>query len=225
MLPGNGMSQSGDFVTLVGIHFGNLNGGGAVFSGWGRVITDLTASVMATRIPTLSAPVLQGGTVFTFPQFSWQAVSGATRYNIYRVTNGVVANLGTTTNTWSADGSSNVLEYTGSSEPVGPGVKIEYYVYAVSNSETSVRSASIWYRGASGSFSVYIDGPSVVGPSNAHCSTWTAQVTGADVVVSYDWSGLFTSNDTGVQGTVGPAGGDLQLLVVDSQNRQGGYIK
>lgn len=50
-------------------------------------------------------------------------------------------------------------------------------------------------------------------------------MSGADVVVSHEWSGLFTSSDAGVQGTVGPAGGDLQLLVVDSQNRQGGYVK
>jgi hypothetical protein len=155
---------------------------------------------------------------------SWGAISGATRYNVYRVKLGATELVSTTTGTSFADGNSNVLEYSGATPASGWGNNIQYHVYAVNGTEISAKSNVIWYKGASGTFSVSINGPAVVGPNNYSCSTWTAQVSGASTIVSYDWSGLFTSSDGSVQGTVPQTGGSLQLMVVDSQGRQGGYI-
>jgi hypothetical protein len=118
----------------------------------------------------------------------------------------------------------NTLEYTGETPPSGFGA-VEYTVYAVNASEISVKSNSVWYRAAAGTFTVSITGPSVVGPNNFACSTWVAYVTGAAPIVSYAWSGFFVSNDPVVQGAIPQSGASFQVVVVDSQNRQGGALK
>ncbi len=224
-LDGNGYAQSGDIVKLMGIHFGHIGETGpAVFSKWGRVVMDFGTTLNPLRGSSLSPPSLSGSTLFTGPSMSWSPVSGATRYNIYRVKLGVAEVLGTTTGTSFADGSSNVLAYTGASPTPGWNNNIQYFIYAVSGTEISTQSNVIWYKGASGTFSVSIGGPTVVGPNNYQCSVWVAQVSGASAITSYSWSGLFTSGESYVQGTVPTSGGSLQLIVVDDQGRQGGYV-
>lgn len=226
-LYGNGYNQNTDLVKLVGILFaksGNPGDSGfrSVSSKWNRVVMDL-GSMNAVRGTSLSAPSLSGGMTFTFPALTWSGISGATKYQVFRVKNGVTEALGVTTGTSSADGDSNVLEYMGATEPTS-GVKIQYYVYALNATEASSKSNVIWFRGATGQFNVSVNGPSIVGPNNAHCSSWIAQVSGADTIISYAWSGFFTSSDSYVEGVIPESGAEFQVLVVDSQNRQGGYV-
>jgi len=220
---GNDPFSAGDFVTLVGIVKSRTTWLGqfwrSQFSKWGRVIQDL-GPMAATRISTLGQPLLSGTMPFLYPVLSWAAVPGATRYHVYRG-NTLVA---TTTGTIIADGQMNVLEYSGATPPSGYG-GVEYAIYAANASEASLKSNSVWYRAASGTFSVSITGPSVVGPNNFACSTWVAYVTGAATIVSYAWSGFFTSSEAVVQGTIPQTGAEFQLVVIDSQNRQGGAMK
>lgn len=228
---GNGYNQSGDFVKLVGIHRGHFGDssatGRAVFSKWGRIIGDLGAMTV-TRAASLSTPSVSGTILFTAPSLSWPAISGATRYNVYRLTdNGssvITESLGTTTNTYLNDGDKNVLDYTGTSQPNGSGTKIKYFVYAVNGTNISAMSTPVWYQGASGTFSVSVNGPSEVGPNNYTCGQWVAQVTGAATITSYEWTGLFTGTDYYVSGTVPQNGGQFQVMVQDSQGRQGGVV-
>ena len=91
--------------------------------------------------------------------------------------------------------------------------------------DISLESNTIWFRAASGVFTVSIDGPTVVGPNNFSCSVWTAVVTGAADITSYSWSGFFSSQEAFVQGTIPPQGASFQVVVIDSQNRQGGALK
>ena len=221
-MEGDGYTQA-DLVRLLGITFGHVDNN-SVFSKWGRIETDLGA-LTVTREPTLSTPSISGDISFYSPVISWSTVSGTTRYNVFREGPSGPELVSTTTSTSFSDGNSNVLEYTGSSPASGWNNNIQYYVYAVSGTEVSAKSNVVWYRRASGTFSVDISGPSVVGPNNYNCSVWVAQVTGASTITSYEWSGLFTSQDYYVEGTVPQTGGSLQLLVQDSQGRQGGYIK
>jgi hypothetical protein len=116
-----------------------------------------------------------------------------------------------------------MLEYTGTSPAPGWSNNVQYYVYAVNPTSLSPKSAPIWYRSASGSFTVSINGPSVVGPFNFQCSVWNAQVSGAATITSSEWSGLFAGSGSSVQGTVPQNGGQLHLIVQDSQGRQGAY--
>lgn len=189
------------------------------FSKWHRVVMDLGA-LTATRGTSLLAPTLTGGTTFTSPSYNWTTTSGATKYQVFRTKGGVTEALGITTATSSADGGSNVLEYFGASEPPS-GIKIQYFVRALNGTDVSPPSNTIWYKGAAGLFSVGIVGPTVVGPNNYHCSFWLANVTGAATIVSYEWSGYFTSSDAQVQGTIPFSGAEFQVVVVDSQDRQG----
>lgn len=66
---------------------------------------------------------------------------------------------------------------------------------------------------------------SVVGPNSYNCSQWVAYVTGATSPLTYAWSGFFTGSDNYVAGTIPQSGADFQLIVVDSQDRQGGAVK
>jgi hypothetical protein len=220
---GDGYNQSADIVKLLGINLGNLAGGDAVFSKWGRVAADL-GSLNPIRGATLSPPSVSGGMIFTAATMSWPAVSGATKYNVFRVRLGVTEIVASTTSTSFADGSSNMLEFTGTSPAPGWPNNVQYYVYAVNPTSLSPKSTPIWYRSASGTFTVNINGPSVVGPFSFQCSVWNAQVGGAATITSYEWSGLFAGSESSVQGTVPQTGGELHLVVQDSQGRQGGYI-
>lgn len=220
---GNGYSAS-SFVKLVGIHRGGFTDPpyASVFSEWAWGVQADLGAMDPTLAPTLSAPVLSGAMMLTYPQFSWPSVSGATTYHIFRAINGVLESAGTTTST-SYSEATNVLEYTGSTPPPS-GQKIQYYIYASTASQISPKSNVIWYRGANGTFSVSINGPSVVGPYNRDCSVWIANVTGAAAPITYQWSGLFSGTDYFVQGTVPTSGGQLQVVVRDVQDRIGGYI-
>ncbi len=220
-------SVAGSLVTLVGIvKAAHSDWQGqfvrSVFSKWSRIVTDLGA-LNPTREITLSTPSLSGSMIFTYPSLSWSSVSGATRYDLYRIGNGGTWSFGPQTATTRDDGASNVLEYVGGTEPGGS--QVGYYVVAVSATGISARSNTVWYRAATGSFSVSISGPSVVGPNNYDCSQWVAYVTGASSPLTYAWSGHFTGSGSYVQGTIPQTGASFQLIVVDSQDRQGGAVK
>jgi len=64
--------------------------------------------------------------------------------------------------------------------------------------------------------SVTIDGPTVVGPNNYDCGVWTASVSGGVTPYQYSWTGLFTSSESWVSGTVPSQGGTLEVLVFDA---------
>lgn len=227
---GAGFGQGTDLVRLVGIMKGKQGEPGdpghrSVFSKWNSVSAELGqgGEVYAIRAPTLAFPSLTGSLPFLTAQLSWPAVTGATRYSVFRVSqNGIAQLAGTTTGTSFSDIVS-VLEYTGLSPDPNYYNNIQYYVHAVSNTDVSPKSYSVWYKAANGSFSVSIAGPTVVGPNNYACSVWVAQVSGAATIVSYQWSGLFSATESFVTGTVPQTGGQLQVVVVDSQGRNGGY--
>jgi hypothetical protein len=231
-LLGNGYNQLGDLVNLVGIVKGRNNhlaghpNHRCVFSKWNYVKAELAyggGQIIATRAPTLPHFSISGSILFTSPLLTWAPVPGATKYNVFKVGPNGEELVGVTPYTSFSDGS-NVLEYTGSSPAGGWPHNVQYFVYAVNGTDLSPMSNGVWYRGASGTFSVSINGPSVVGPSNYDCAFWVAQVSGAASIVSYAWTGLFTSDEVSVQGIVPQSGGELQLVVVDSQGRTGGYI-
>jgi len=69
-------------------------------------------------------------------------------------------------------------------------------------------------------FQVTILGPSTVGPNNYACSSWSASVQGQSPF-EYSWSGLFSSTDASVSGTVPQTGGHLEVYVIDSQGNHG----
>jgi hypothetical protein len=224
---GDGYGQNTDLVKLVGIVKAKIEGPPfrSIFSKWSGVVTDL-GSIDPIRAATLSTPSISGSIVTTSPNVTWSAVSGASRYNLFKYTpSGGLLSIGTTTSTSFSDGDSNVLEYTGSTEPTSWATRIQYHVYAVSSKDKSVKSNVIWYRAAVGTFSVNINGPAEVGPNTYQCSQWLAQVTGASTIVSYNWTGQFTSSDYYVTGTIPQTGATLNLVVVDDQSRQGYYSK
>ena len=70
-------------------------------------------------------------------------------------------------------------------------------------------------------FQVSVLGPATVGPNTYACSSWSAQVQGAQLPVEYSWSGLFTGSEASVSGTVPQNGGTLEVLVTDSRNVHG----
>jgi len=215
-LEGNGYTQATDLVRIMGLIIGHA-GGETVFSKWGRITEDL-GPLVATRNPTLSQPSVTGSKEFNAARITWSSVAGATRYNVYRAGSSG-PELATVTTSTSILDPINILEYTGAV----PG-NTQYYIYAVSGTEVSPVSNTIWFRAASGTFSVTIAGPTVVGPNSYDCSSWFAQVSGASNIISHEWSGLFASSAQSVQGTVLPPGGELRLLVVDDQGRQGAHI-
>jgi len=219
MLLGGGYNQQGDLVGLVGTVIGNSETQGrTIVSKWTRIVSDL-GPLVATRSPMLTPPSLSGSMPFLYPSLSWSAVTGTTRYNVFRGSQLV----GTTSSTSLPDAGFNVLEYTGGFPPSYNGVP--YVVYAVGVTDYSPKSNTIWFRAANGAFSVTITGPSVVGPNNFSCSTWAANVVGASEIISYTWSGHFSSSDGFVQGTIPQSGADFQVIVQDSQGRVGGNIK
>lgn len=70
-------------------------------------------------------------------------------------------------------------------------------------------------------FQISINGPSTVGPNNYSCSQWIAVIgQGGQSPYQYDWSGLFTSTDYYVSGTVPQTGGELFLQVTDNNGAQ-----
>lgn len=227
---GNGFNQGSDLVTLVGITKGrNSHSPGhpdhrAVFSAWSSVAGELSwgGTLDADRPSVLSRPSISGSIQSWSPYLSWAPIAGATRYNVfYAEYNGVEQFAGTTTSPNFTQGL-NVLEYLGAS-PVAPyNNLIQYYVYAVSNTDVSSKSNAVWFR-FTVPFSVTISGPSVVGPNTNNCSSWVAQVAGAAHPISHQWSGLFSGTEAGVQGTVPETGGYLEVQVVDAQGRSGGY--
>jgi len=70
-------------------------------------------------------------------------------------------------------------------------------------------------------FTFYITGPTVVGPNNYSCSSWSAVASGGSSPYSFTWSGLFTGNEITVSGTVPQSGGDLEVYVIDSAGAHG----
>ena len=214
---GTAYDENADLVRLMGLVLGHVDGI-AVFSKWGRVVNDLGA-LDVVRTPSLSTPSISGSLPFLNPVISWSSISGATRYNVFR---GAYF-IGSTTSTSFTDASIGALEYTGSTQPSNGAF---YTVHAVSATELSAKSTGIWFRAAaSGQLTVTITGPSVVGPNNYTCSTWAASVSGGSTIVSYAWSGFFTSSEGYVQGTIPQTGAQFQVVVVDDQDRHGGALK
>lgn len=228
---GNGYSQGSDLVSLVGIMMARNNDPPgnpslrSIFSKWSSVAAELAygGTLDGTRGSLLPWPSISGSVQSWSPYLSWSPVAGATRYNVFRAgINGVEEFAATTTSTNFTE-AGNVLEYLGAS-PVAPYYgNIQYYIYAVNNTDVSSKSNAVWFR-VTVPFSVNIDGPSIIGPNNYTCSVWGAQVWGAADPISYQWSGLFSGTGIGIQGTVPETGGQLQVQVVDSQGRSGGYI-
>ncbi|NOT06570.1 MAG: hypothetical protein HOP28_00015 [Gemmatimonadales bacterium] len=222
---GDGINVNTDVVKLNGIIQHKVNGPPfrSFFSKWDRIVTDLGAlDPLAPAV--LSTPSLSGGITVYYPSMSWAAVSGATRYNIFKDNPSGQVLIGTVTSTSFSDGNANVLQYTGGTEPTTSS-KIKYYIYAVNGSQKSARSNVLWYVGASGSFNLTINGPSVVGPNTAGCGYWSAEVSGSGPIVSYTWSGLFSGTDSYITGTVPTSGGQLWVVVVDNNGKQTAYLK
>jgi hypothetical protein len=224
MFPGGSQSASGDIVTLVGIHFGDLGEvgtGQSVFSKWGRIVTDFAPTpLLATRPVTLTQPSLSGSLSQGSPLLSWSTVSGASKYEVYRVAwDGAAYTTVLVTSTSAStflDLSKPAAAYYGTTQPTGPNASFQYFVYAINQSSVSAKSSVIWYVAPSPSFQVTITGPAAVGPNNHNCSSWTTSIQGGQAPFQYTWSGLFSSSEPTVSGTVPTNGGDLSVDVIDS---------
>jgi len=148
--PGYG-GPVGDLVELGGVHFGNFGLGSAVFSKYSRIASDFGGTLVATRPITLGTPSVSGTIAGGNPSFSWNAISGATRYQIIRVTadGSTVRNeyLATTTGTSYVDSYTLATAYNGTT-PFNDGGPWAYYeVIALGGAtELSARSTAIHYR-------------------------------------------------------------------------------
>lgn len=68
-------------------------------------------------------------------------------------------------------------------------------------------------------FNLGFTGPTEVGPNTRTCSTWSATPQNGTQPYSYEWFGLFTSDQPSVTGTVPTEGGDIAVIVSDADGR------
>lgn len=73
-----------DQVTLIGTLVGQTTTQNGIFSPYSRIIADMGGTIVATAPNTLSAPTMSGSLSGGTATISWTAVSGATRYNVFR---------------------------------------------------------------------------------------------------------------------------------------------
>ncbi|MBI3568916.1 MAG: hypothetical protein HY084_12025 [Gemmatimonadetes bacterium] len=139
----------GDLVELAGVQFGERTGY-AMFSKFSRINNDFGGNLVATRPLTLGTPSVSGAMNYNNPSISWAAVTGATRYQIIRVTfDGSTVRvdyLPQVTSTSFVDGVTLATSYNGTT-PIGSGIYAWYQVIAIGgSSELSAPSTAVWFQ-------------------------------------------------------------------------------
>jgi hypothetical protein len=147
--PGSG-GPVGDLVELGGVHFGEVDGK-SVFSKYSRIASDFGGTLIATRPISLGTPSVTGTISGGNPSFSWAAISGATRYQIIRVTASgstvLKEYLPTTTGTSFVDSFTQATAYNGTTPFTDDGPWAYYEIIALGGaSELSAASTAIFYR-------------------------------------------------------------------------------
>ncbi len=145
-------------VKLVGIHSGREQPGNdqAVFSKLTRIKSDLGGTWTVQRGYSLSTPTVSGSMgANSHPYLQWNAVAGATRYQVYATYWQYICNgqwgcewtaqqtspVGQTTGTNFTHSAAVVTSYSG-----GVQAEWEYWVIAESNTQISARGASVYFH-------------------------------------------------------------------------------
>ena len=139
-------------ATLAGVVNGVRDNGSAIFSPWWRVSDELGGGLQVARGYNLGTPTTSGSISGTAPVISWPAVSGATKYEVFRqwfvkaTGESGDDNLGFQTSGF-VDYGMSVSAYTGTTYPGlnGPGW-VAYYVIARNDKDRSINSTWIYFR-------------------------------------------------------------------------------
>lgn len=215
MFPGGSSGGSGEIVSLTGIQLGDVDGY-AVFSKWGRVVTDLGALV-ATRPTTLGQPSLSGSVSSSHPSLTWSAISGASKYDVYRVVwNGssyTTQLAGSPTSASFLDSPITSYGYYGATQPAAPSTAVQYFAYARNQTAVSPKSGLVWY--STTPVTTSISGPSGAGEGSTQ--TWTAPTWGGALAYSFQWlvNSVYAGSSQSLTIQVGDSDFDLRVNVTD----------
>jgi hypothetical protein len=187
-----------------------------VFSKWGRVVTDL-GTLVATRPTTLGQPSLTGSVSSSHPSLTWAAISGASKYNLYRaVWNGSTYTTqlaGSPTSASFLDSSISAYGYYGATQPAAPSTAVQYFAYARNQTAVSPKSGLVWF--STTPVTTSISGPSVAAAGSTQ--TWTAPTWGGALSYSFQWlvDGVYAGSSQSLTIQVGGSDFELRVNVTD----------
>jgi hypothetical protein len=222
--------HAGSLVFLSGTVIGDgLSGSGVGWSTITQIQLDYANALGVTRLSSLTTPGVAAAVNLnnSRPALSWQAVTGATKYGIFKSDQGgPFAHHATSMGTAYEDASVLVNQVLSGSPPFPGTPYVGYRVLAIGSSEVSLQSNTVYLRKIPPppTISAQILGPSTVKP--AVTCMWQAIANGGSGTYTYEWKAdavVVGSDEVLSYATSKPSGSSfiLYLTVSDGQSTPG----
>lgn len=204
-------------VKLVGIHSNHADVESHA-SYASRIKSDMGGTWTTNYTASLGAPSPSAGFDDGHPLLSWQSVSGASKYDVYRKPScgSQWIYAGTTTTTSLVDTPVDAQSIQSTQVPCGQS-GVSYYVAARTSTAYSPASTLLHYAtfpSPPPALSVDLSGQDTIDPS-ASC-IWTASASGGDGSYTYKWysNGVLIPNQTSSSITLSGASAPFQVSVI-----------